>query len=246
MDGDDRVDVLGVRLGRGRYGHGRQVLHLVEQPPGAIGQAGRVDGVQSPERRLEPVRQGVVGRVLVRPDRVAPVVGHLPGVQQRVGGWSGQVAEVGVPRVGEVQDIRRLLDHPDHVGPVLQRVDEGRHVAPAQQVGDALEVVEAQVLLGQEHDEVVGQGLAQAVQVGRFRRLGQVDAADHGPERPRDRLHGQRGGAGRRHVRPGRGARPRCARRTARAWRRRSAPRRRRTPRTGACRLRGAGSRSRT
>ena len=66
-----------------------------------------------------------------------------------------------MPRVGEVQDVGRLLDHPDDVGPVLQRIDERRDVAATEQVGDTLEVVEAQVLLGQEDDEVVGQGTAQ-------------------------------------------------------------------------------------
>ena len=70
-----------------------------------------------------------------------------------------------MPRVGEVQDVGGLLDHPDDIGPVIERVHERRHVTATQQVGDALEVVEAEVLVGQEDDEVVGQGSAQVVEL---------------------------------------------------------------------------------
>ena len=203
---------------------------------------------QTLEGGLEAARERLVGQVLVRPHRVAPVVGHLPGVEQRVGGRCRQIAQVAVPGIGEVQDVRRLLDDPDDVGPVLERVHERRDVAPAEEVGDALEVVEGQVLLGQEHHEVVGQRLAHAVELRRLRDLGQVDAGDRGAERARDRFDLQIGTP--RHARVrltrGRGARRRCARRSARGSARRNRPPHRRRPRTAACHPRDAGSRWRT
>ncbi len=199
MDHDHGVNVLRVRLGRRGDRHGGEVLDLVEQPTGAVGHAGRVHRAKPVERRPESGRQRLVGQVLVRPDRVAPVVGDVPGVQQRVRRWCGQVAEVAVPRIGEVQDVGGLLDDPDDVGTVLERVHERRHVAPAQQIGHPLEVVEAEVLSGQEHDEVVGERPAQIVELRGLRHRSEVDAGDGGAQRARHRLHGERRAPGRRH-----------------------------------------------
>ena len=223
---------------------------LVEQPACAIGHPGRVHGAQTVERRLEPNRERLVGEILVRPHGVASVVGDLPGLEQRVGRRRGQIAEVAVPGVGEVQGIGGLLDHADHVGAVLQRVHEGRHVAAAQQVGHPLEGIEVELLVGQEDDQVVGQGPAQLVQLGRLGHPGQLDTRHRRPQGAGHRLDRQRRPPGRRHLDPclrrGRGARPRCARRSAPGSARRSPPRQRRRPRRAACRPRGAGSRSRT
>ena len=42
-----RMELLGERLGRRGDGHGCQILDLVEQAAGAVGHAGRVDGLQA-------------------------------------------------------------------------------------------------------------------------------------------------------------------------------------------------------
>ena len=83
-----------------------------------------------------------------------------------------------MPRVGEVQLVVGLLDDADHVRPVVERLDERSHVASAELIGEALEVVERHRLIGQEHDEVVEdrgtqRGERRGVQLG-----GQIEASD--------------------------------------------------------------------
>ena len=85
-----------------------------------------------------------------------------------------------MPCIGEVEDVVALLDHAYHVRPPLHRIDERRHVAPTQQVGDALEIVEGQLLIGQEDDEVLRQHTAEPVQLRRLGDRGQVDPGDGG------------------------------------------------------------------
>ena len=87
-----------------------------------------------------------------------------------------------MPCIGEVEDVVALLDHADHVGPPFHRIDERSHVAPTQQVGDALEVVEVELLIGQEDDEVLRQDTAEPVQLRRLGDRGQIDPGNGGAE----------------------------------------------------------------
>ncbi len=97
-----------------------------------------------------------------------------------------------MPGVGEVQDVGGLLDDPDHVRPVLQRIHERRDVAAAQQVGDPLQVVEAQVLLGQEDHQVLRQRPAQAFELVARRHLREVQPGDGGAQGAGHRLDRER------------------------------------------------------
>ena len=117
--------------------------------------AGRVHGVELAQRPSQAGRQCLEREVLVGPDGVAAVVGDLVGVQQRERRRHGKVREVGVPGVGEVQFVVRLLDDADHVRSIVEGLDERSDVASAELIGEALEVVERHRLVGQEHDEVV-------------------------------------------------------------------------------------------
>ena len=89
-----------------------------------------------------------------------------------------------MPRVGEVQLVLLLLDHADHIGPVVERLHERRDVTPTELVGEPLEVVEGEVLVGQEHDEVVVESACQLLDLVGVQRAPEIDAGDEGTQRP--------------------------------------------------------------
>ena len=149
-------------------------------------------GPEPDERLLQPQRQVLVGQILVGPHRVPAEGGDLPGVQQGVGRRLGQIAQIAVPGVGEVQLVPRFFDDPDDIGPVLQGGHERGEVPAAEQVGNPLEVVEVQVLPGQEDHQMIGERMAHPVQFPGLGHTAQVDAGDRGPERSGHRLHHQR------------------------------------------------------
>ena len=98
-----------------------------------------------------------------------------------------------MPGVGEVQLIARLFDDPDHVRALLERGHERGDVATAEEVGDPLQVVEAQILLGEKNHEVRSQGLANTVEFLTLGDQAQVNAVETGAEGAGDRRHGERG-----------------------------------------------------
>src|SRR5450755_1940189 len=95
----------------------------------------------------------------------------------------GQVTQVAVPGVGKVELIPWLLDDPDDIGTVLERSHIRGGVPATKQVGDPFEVVEVDVLLRQENHQVIGECLADVVQLFAFGYPAQVNAADGGAER---------------------------------------------------------------
>jgi hypothetical protein len=104
------------------------------------------------------------------------MVWHFPGVQERVRGRCGQVAEIRVPGVGEVELILRFLDDPNHVRPTVERTDIRGDVAPTEQIGNALQVVQVEMLVGQEYHQAVGQRLLESVQPFHLGNCPQIDA----------------------------------------------------------------------
>ena len=136
--------------------------------------------------------EGLVCQILVRPDGVTPKGRHVAGVEQRVRGWLGQVAQIAVPGVSEVDQVARFLDHPDDERPVLERSHVRRGVATTEELSDPLESVEVEGLAGQKDDEVGGQRVAQRVELLRSLDAAQVDPLDEGAQGARGRKDRQR------------------------------------------------------
>jgi hypothetical protein len=130
--------------------------------------------------------QRLVRGVHAREARVTAELGQLHGAQDRPHRRIGEERVVAVPLVGALAHRMDLIQHHD-LRRVLVHGLEGRHVhgAEAQRELELLLVVD--VLVAEEEHEVVEQRLAQTSDVVVGERQPQVDAADLGADRQRQR-----------------------------------------------------------
>ena len=97
-----------------------------------------------------------------------------------------------MPGIGEIQLLVRFFQDADDIWSALDRLDEGRDVATAERIGEALQIVERKLLIGQGDDEMVEQR----------RRMPAISSASFGFERSTPVTIGAGRSAGRRDGEP--------------------------------------------
>ena len=164
------------------------LLLMGEEPPGAIGQRGGMDGDKAVEHFLHDVGEIIVSARAIGIERVAADGGHDLGVKKRGGGRRVLKAPVGMPARAEIACLLvRLAAQFENMGAAFHRLDEGIYAERTDLKGKGFKLIMRQWLIGKPDDRMIGPCLFHRLKLGGRQGTRQVEPRDFGPESARVR-----------------------------------------------------------
>jgi len=174
MADDDRMD--GVLRRQLRVADAAREIALPRPPLGAKHMPARMAGGEAFQRRHQPVRQRVIGRIHAGKQRVAAGLRHLAGIEHRAQGRHLVVAVVGVPAAADVARLLRLLpDLGDHwiAGDGGEKAVDVNRRKP---LGKRDMLLRRELLVAEKDDAVLPEGAADLGENSVVDRPGEIDA----------------------------------------------------------------------